>query len=112
MPYVQSVILAKKIPSRNITLYKQMLNNFDKVLESLKENLNRKILADLSFKYRFERDKFEKNYKNIKPIHFREDLKVFLEKLNDRIKRYREYRDDISSVRDDLNYYRKVLLVI
>lgn len=112
MPYVATVILTKKIPSKNITIYKESLNNFDRTLESLKNGLNRKIASDLAFKYRFEKDKFGKLYKKISPAYFRDDLERFLDTLNERIKRYREFRDDVSSIRQDLDYYRKVFLVI
>jgi len=45
-------------------------------------------------------------------VVFREETEEFLKKMNERLRRYREFRDDIRSIRDDMDYYRKVFLLI
>jgi len=75
-------------------------------------NIERKIRADIAFKERFERENFMSRYYRIQPIVFREETEEFLRKMNERLRRYREFRDDIKSIRDDLDYYRKIFLLI
>lgn len=112
MPAVASIIFKYEVPSSKVTMYKQTLNNFHNILSNMYNNLERKIRADIAFKERFEREKFMPRYYRIRPIVFREETEEFLKKMNERLRRYREFRDDIKSIRDDMDYYRKIFLLI
>jgi len=112
MPAVTSIIFKYPIPSTKVTMYKQTLNYFHNTLSNMYNNIERKIRADIAFKERFEREKFMPRYYRITPITFRDETEEFLRKMNERIRRYREFRDDIRSIRDDMDFYRKIFLLI